>query len=88
MATLFCIMLHQLDIKTLQLLIKLGASVNCQNKKDKFSSLRIAAGQKHWEIVGLLIKENANPNARDYEGNTPLHFVAVNNGIIFVVLVI
>ncbi len=60
-----------------RLLIEHGADVNISTKKFKTTPLHFAclyAEKKNSSIVELLLKNNANVNAQNFEENTPLHF--------------
>jgi ankyrin repeat protein len=66
--------------KSAEYLIKAGAVVNSPSRNSLGATpILSAAAAGHVEIVLLLIKHNANPNAHESNGFTPLH-VAAQNG--------
>ncbi len=66
-------------IKTAEYLIKAGAVVNSPSRNSLGAPpILSAAAAGHVKIVMLLIKHNANPNARENNGFTPLHAAAQN----------
>jgi ankyrin repeat protein len=65
--------------KTAEYLIKAGAVVNAPSQNPLGAApILSAAATGHAKIVLLLIKHNANPNARENNGFTPLHAAAQN----------
>jgi ankyrin repeat protein len=66
-------------LKTAEYLIKAGAVVNSPSRNSLSATpILSAAAAGHVKIVMLLIKHNANPNARENNGFTPLHAAAQN----------
>ena len=66
-------------IKTAEYLIKAGAVVNSPSRNSLVATpILSATAAGHVKIVMLLIKHNANPNARENNGFTPLHAAAQN----------
>jgi ankyrin repeat protein len=66
-------------IKTAEYLIKAGSVVNSPSRNSLGAPpILSAAAAGHVKIVMLLIKYNANPNARENNGYTPLHAAAQN----------
>jgi uncharacterized protein len=64
---------------TAEYLIKAGAVVNSPSRNALGATpILSAAAAGHVKIVMLLIKHNANPNARECNGFTPLHAAAQN----------
>ena len=55
----------------------LDAGVNVDELADGQSPLHYAAGGGMFESISLLIENNADVNAKDKHGNTPLHLVSV-----------
>ncbi len=69
-------------LETAEYLIKAGARVNSPSKnKMKVTPLHSAAAGKHSAIVKLLLKHEADPNAREDGDFTPLHAAAQNGDI-------
>ena len=66
------------DLASVQAELDKGVDVNTKAITG-VTSLHVAAGRGHTEIVELLITEGADVNAKDDRGWTPL-FEAVNNG--------
>lgn len=54
------------------MLLNKGARVNATNLGDD-TALHLAAAHGHRECVAYIIKHNANVNAQNAHGNTPLH---------------
>ena len=54
------------------------STLNCVNSRQE-TPLLLAAKEKKWEIVDILLSEGCSPTAVDAEGNTILH-VAAKNG--------
>lgn len=67
--------------KCLKFLLEKGESANLVcNDQDRATPLHFAVISMNAENVKLLLKANANPNAKDSMGNTPMHMaVTVNN---------
>ena len=66
--------------ETAEYLIKAGAVVNSPSQSSIGAPpILLAAAAGHAQIILLLLKYNANPNARENNGYTPLH-VAAQNG--------
>jgi len=42
--------------------------------------LHCAAGSAYFDLVRLLLKYNADPNLKNLDGDTPLHYAAGNQG--------
>jgi len=60
-------------------LVRAGASVNSPSHNElKAAPIQSAAAGGHVKIVRMLIKNNADPNAREQAGCTPLHAAAQN----------
>jgi ankyrin repeat protein len=65
--------------ETAEYLIKAGAVVNSPSQNSLGAPpLLSAAAAGHTKIIVLLLKHNANPNARENNGYTPLHAAAQN----------
>jgi ankyrin repeat protein len=65
--------------ETAEYLIKAGAVVNSSSRNLLGATpILSAAAAGHAEIILLLLKHNANPNARENNGYTPLHAAAQN----------
>jgi uncharacterized protein len=66
-------------LETAQYLIKAGARVNNASRNEmKVAPLHSAAAGRHTGIVKLLLKHEADPNARQQGGLTPLHEAVQN----------
>ena len=67
-------------LEILQALINKGAQVNLANQKDGMNPLSIAAENGHTEVVEVLLKNEANIEARNDKNSnfTPLHYAAEN----------
>jgi ankyrin repeat protein len=66
--------------ETAEYLIKAGAVVNAPSQNIlSVTPIQSATAAGHVDVVLLLLKHNANPNARENNGFTPLH-VAAQNG--------
>jgi ankyrin repeat protein len=59
------------DLDKLQTLISYGVDVNCSDK-DGRSSLHLVSSEGNLNVVEFLLAHEANPNARDRWGHTPL----------------
>lgn len=65
--------------ETAEYLIKAGAVVNAPSRNELGAPpILSAAAAGHVKVALLLIKHNANPNARENNGYTPLHAAAQN----------
>ncbi len=58
-------------------LVKMGINVNIQDNQHEFSPLHYAVNLNMINIVELLLKNTANPNSQDVFGNSPLHYVFI-----------
>jgi ankyrin repeat protein len=68
--------------ETAEYLIKAGAVVNSPSQNSLGATpLLSAAAAGHAKIILLLLKHNANPNARENNGYTPLHAAAQNGDV-------
>jgi len=59
-------------------LIENGADVDFKDKGG-YTSLHFAAQESRVEELNLLIQNGANPNLKDYYGNTPLWTALINS---------
>ncbi|XP_076043693.1 transient receptor potential cation channel subfamily A member 1-like [Oratosquilla oratoria] len=66
-------------------LIKEGASVNLVDKEHR-TPLLLAASQKGWRAVEVLLKHGADPSIRDTQDKNIFHVVIVNGGSITEIL--
>jgi ankyrin repeat protein len=65
--------------ETAEYLIKAGAVVNSASQNSlSITPIQSATAAGHVDVVLLLLKHNANPNARENNGFTPLHTAAHN----------
>uniref|UniRef100_A0A5S6Q9I7 ANK_REP_REGION domain-containing protein n=1 Tax=Trichuris muris TaxID=70415 RepID=A0A5S6Q9I7_TRIMR len=71
----FAIVRQQLEIARVLLLH--GASVNQRDCHRKKSALHCAVLTGNLAAVEMLLHEGANPNLRDIDGSTPVHFAAI-----------
>ncbi|KLL05010.1 MAG: ankyrin repeat protein [Mycoplasmataceae bacterium RV_VA103A] len=70
------------DIGAVQRLItEKKIDVNTYDPTNDFTPLHIAVARDYLEMTKLLLASQANPNAPDGEGNTPLHFAAEGNNL-------
>lgn len=60
------------DTTVVELLLAAGLDVNTAEPVRKASALHHAAAGGHVRLVGALLARGANPNAVDWNGNTPL----------------
>merc|ERR1711981_1269193 len=51
-------------------LIKYGAKLNAQNKCPGWTAVHFAAYEGHVEILQLLLESGANPDLKDWQGDT------------------
>ena len=58
-------------------LIKSGINILIQDSQHEFSALHYAVNLNLTSIVEVLLKNGANPNAQDVFGNTPIHYVLI-----------
>lgn len=72
---------HKGSYQMIKLLIEAGSAVNPYSKVTKDQPLHLATKNATTDISVLkyLLKQMANPRAQTAEGNTPLHFVCMNN---------
>jgi len=69
------------NYKKCENLIKKGADINLGNTTWKFTPLHLASIFGHYQIVELLVTENADVNKHDIEGLTALHRAAMKGHI-------
>jgi ankyrin repeat protein len=58
-------------------LIDKGINVNIQDTQHEFSALHYAVNLNMFNTVEKLLKNKANPNSQDVFGNSPLHYVLI-----------
>merc|ERR1719222_913283 len=63
---------------TVQLLLSLGADVNCMGREEE-SPLHLAASSGCHELLTLLLRSGARVDSEDENGVTPLMFACMNN---------
>ena len=66
-------------VDIVRLLIKYGANVNVQDHSHEITPLHYSIFLNNKELIALLLKNNAEPNAQDIYGNTPLHYCIIEN---------
>ena len=69
------------DIKTVERLLLLGVSPNTQDHRCNLTPLRHSATHNNTNLAKLLLKHNADIEARDEDEQTPLHTAIFNHGI-------
>ena len=62
----------------LELLLKAGANMDWRTQRDGFSALMVAAELGHARSVSLLLSAGANPEVKDWKGNTACGLAAAN----------
>ena len=67
------------NIEAIKQHLDAGTDVNEKSEPNGFTSLHIAAGNGHKEIVVLLIANGAEVNAKIYGGKTPLDLAIFRN---------
>jgi len=65
--------LQQIEIA--EYLIDAGINVNYQDYTHEFSSLHYAVSINNYNIIKKLLEHGANPNVQDIFGNTPMHYI-------------
>ena len=76
------------DPRAIEILTARGADVNAPWKRDGVdmsrgtTALHTAARENRPEMVEALLKAGANPNVRDKEGFTPLHYAASRSEVV------
>ncbi len=66
---------RQGSMATAEALIKAGANLNQQGAGDKTTPILVAAINGHFDLVGYLLEQGANPNLASIGGVTPLYAV-------------
>ena len=61
------------DLRLVQALLAVGASINAQNE-DEMTALHHAAGQRHYDVAAFLLRSGADPNIRDRYGHIPFDY--------------
>jgi hypothetical protein len=69
-------------------LIKAGANINIQDNNEADTALIAACGNNHIDAAKILIKYNADINLQSNDGNSALHFAAINRNLKLVCLLI
>lgn len=69
-------------------LIKAGANINAQDNNEADTALIAACGNNHIDAAKMLIKYNADVNLQSNDGNSALHFAAINRNLKLVCLLI
>lgn len=60
-----------------KLLLSKNAIINIQDYEHEFSPIHYAINLNNNELLLLLIKENVNLNIQDVFGNTPMHYIMI-----------
>lgn len=70
------------DVKTIELLLKLGADINYSNEDEhQMTPLHMACLGGRKENVKLLLKKGANINRTDFYGHNPLYYACETNNL-------
>ncbi|XP_027197261.2 uncharacterized protein LOC113791661 [Dermatophagoides pteronyssinus] len=69
------------DLKLLELFIRSGANLDIQEGKSGKTILHWAIENLHVQLVGFLLKNQANIMAETFAGKTPLHFLLKKSSI-------
>jgi ankyrin repeat protein len=67
--------LQQIEIANY--LIKNGINVNLQDYSHEFTALHYAVSINNMHLIKLILDVSGNPNSQDVFGNTPLHYVMI-----------
>jgi ankyrin repeat protein len=65
------------DPVIVKLLIERGADVNCVESSERTTALHLAARDLRKDIIELLLAAEADVNAQDFRGFTPLHYIVM-----------
>ena len=71
--------LQQIDIA--EYLINNGINVNYQDYSHEFSALHYAVSINNKHLIEILLDVSANPNIQDVFGNTPIHYVMIEESL-------
>ena len=79
------IIMHKDDKELAERVISKGVDINHLNKQQK-SSLLLCAENKRFEIASILLKNKANPNLKDENGNLPIEITSKSDENIYLTL--